>query len=201
MQVLLETRRLILREFTSDDADYLFALDNDPVVMRYINGGTPTSIEIIKKEILPLFLQYDDQCPMSGFWAAIDKSSHKFLGWLVYRSLGVNPQVVELGYRFHQHAWGVGYATEGARALIDKGFREHGVTCVTATAYEENQASRRVMEKLGMTLQRSFRITSRDVVNTDTAHTTSAEVWDGDDVEYSLGAAEWEKFSNYLNDK
>lgn len=103
-----------------------------------------------------------------------------------------------IGYRFHQYAWGLGYATEGARALIDKGFRENGVTCVTATAYEENQASRRVMEKLGMTLQRSFRITSKDIANTDTAYTTPAEVWDGYDVEYSLGIIEWRNLSNSL---
>ncbi len=194
VQILLETRRLTLRPFTPDDAEHLFALDNDPVVMRYINGGTPISIEIIKREILPVFLRHDERFPMYGFWAAIDKTSHRFLGWFVFRTLGDDPHKVEIGYRFYQHAWGFGYATEGARALMDKGFRENGVTRVTATAYEENRASRRVMEKLGMTLQRSFRITSKDIANTDTAHTTSAEVWDGYDVEYSLGILEWREF-------
>lgn len=80
VQILLETRRLILRPFTADDAEHLFALDNDPVVMRYINGGIPISIEIIEKEILPVFLRHDDQFPLYGFWAAINKTSHRFLG-------------------------------------------------------------------------------------------------------------------------
>ncbi len=194
----METKRLILRRFTTADAGHLFDLDNDADVMRYINGGTPTSREIIEKEILPVFLKHDDQFPDYGFWAAIEKNSHKFLGWFVFRSTGRSPHEMEIGYRFHKHAWGAGYATEGARALIDKGFRESGVNCVTATTYEENQASRRVMEKLGMKLRRSFRITSQNLANTDTFHSTSTDVWDGDDVEYSLGMAEWEKFSDYL---
>ena len=67
VQILLETQRLILRRFTAADAKYLFELDNDPEVMRYINGGTPTSLEIIENEILPVFLKYDDQFPAFGF--------------------------------------------------------------------------------------------------------------------------------------
>jgi ribosomal-protein-alanine N-acetyltransferase len=52
MQILLETKRLILRRFTKDDANHLYLLDNDPEVMRYINGGTPTPFEIIQNDIL-----------------------------------------------------------------------------------------------------------------------------------------------------
>jgi len=196
VQVLLTTKRLILRRFTAADAEHLFELDNDSEVMRYINGGTPTSLEIIEQKILPVFLRYDDRFPGFGFWAAIEKNSHEFLGWFVFRSAGENPQEVEIGYRFHKRAWGLGYATEGARALIDKGFREGGATCVTGTTYEENQSSRRVLEKLGMKFRRSFRITSQDFVKMDTSHTTSAEVWDGDDLEYSLEKTEWEKVTS-----
>ena len=203
MRVLLETKRLLLRRFTANDAQFLFELDNDPEVMRYINGGTPTPLEIIEKEILPVFLNHEDQFPTYGFWAAIEKNSHGFLGWFVFRPVAAKStregrHEVDIGYRLHKRAWGVGYATEGARALIDKGFRESGVTCVTATTYEENQASRRVMEKLGMTFRRSFRITSEDIANTDTHHTSTTGVWDGNDVEYSLEITEWKKFRHYL---
>ncbi len=53
-------------------------------------------------------------------------------------------------------AWGKGYATEGSRALIRKGFTESGVQRVTAEAMAANTASRRVMEKAGLTLVRTF---------------------------------------------
>ena len=53
----------------------------------------------------------------------------------------------ELGYRLRKSAWGKGYATEGSRALIRKGFTEYGVQRVVAAAMAVNQASRRVMGK------------------------------------------------------
>lgn len=61
-----------------------------------------------------------------------------------------SPNEVELGYRLHKAAWGKGYATEGSRALIDKGFAEHGVERVAAFMMVVNVASRRVMEKAGL---------------------------------------------------
>ncbi|MGW7551069.1 GNAT family N-acetyltransferase, partial [Streptomyces rimosus] len=47
MRAFLENDRLVLRPFTADDADRLFALDNDPDVMRFITGGRPTSHQVI----------------------------------------------------------------------------------------------------------------------------------------------------------
>ena len=57
MEILLETERLRLRRFTEADADHLFALDNDPEVMRYLNGGMPTPRAVVETEILPGFMQ------------------------------------------------------------------------------------------------------------------------------------------------
>jgi RimJ/RimL family protein N-acetyltransferase len=62
----------------------------------------------------------------------------------------------ELGYRLHRFAWNQGYATEGSRALIEKGFAELGVERVTAQAMAVNIGSRRVMEKAGLRFVRSF---------------------------------------------
>ena len=47
METLLETPRLRLRRFTAVDAEHLFALDNDPEVMRYLNGGVPTPRSVV----------------------------------------------------------------------------------------------------------------------------------------------------------
>ena len=192
MGVLLTTARLILRRFTAADADYLFALDNDPAVMRYINGGTPTPRRVIEAEILPRFMRYDERYPGYGFWAAEEKAGRAFLGWFSFRPTQDRPGELALGYRFRQAVWGRGYASEGARALIDKGFTEWGVACVVAGTYEENLASRRVMEKVGLTFRRAFRPSAAEILNSETSHITSAEVWEGDEVEYALERAEWE---------
>lgn len=194
MEIFLETERLVLRRFTEADADSLVHLDSDPEVMRFLNGGTPTPRHVIEHEILPRFLRSYGDGNGFGFWAAVEKQSGEFLGWF-----GFNPpeggrlDEAELGYRLRRAAWGQGYATEGARALIRRGFTELGVRRVFATTYEHNVASRRVMEKAGMTLVRSFRITPADLAAQGTFYTSSQEVWDGDDVEYALEKADWER--------
>ena len=193
MDSLLETERLWLRRFTKADAGYLFALDNDPEVMRYLNGGKPTTRAIIEAQILPGFMQVDAVNPGFGFWAAEVKYDGEFVGWFSIRPLSHNPQEASIGYRLMRVAWGQGLATEGVCALIDKGFTELGLQRVFATTYEENLASRRVMEKAGMSLVRRFRITVDDLQATATFHTDAVDIWDGDDVEYALTKLDWER--------
>jgi len=67
VQVFLETERLVLRQFTADDADNLVELDSDPDVMRFINGGRPTPREEIENEVLPSFLAYYGRFAGYGF--------------------------------------------------------------------------------------------------------------------------------------
>ncbi len=128
-----------------------------------------------------------------GFWAAIEKDSGEFLGWFHFRPQeGAHPDEVELGYRLRRAAWGKGYATEASHALIRKGFTEMGVRRVVASTYQDNVASRRVMEKVGMTLVRTFRVTPEALAR-ETFGLASPEVFDGDDVEYALEKADWER--------
>lgn len=187
----METDSLALRRFTEADEDNLFDLDSDPEVMRFLNSGTPTPREVIQSDILPRFLRYDARFPGYGFWAAIEKATREFLGWFSFRPSNRAIGEVRLGYRLRKAAWGKGYATEGSRALIRKGFTEWGVQRVVATTYQDNLASRRVMEKVGMTLARTFRITPEDLTNVGTYHVTCTDVWDGDDVEYALERADY----------
>jgi RimJ/RimL family protein N-acetyltransferase len=194
MQVFLETERLVLRRFTAADVDNLVDLDRDPDVMRFINGGMPTPRDVIQNEILPRFLRDYERFAGYGHWAAIEKSTGDFLGWFGLRPAdGGGPDDVELGYRLRKAAWGKGYATEGARALIRKGFTELGVRRVYATTYQDNRASRRVMEKAGLTLVRTYRLTPADLVAAGTTHLPSQDFWDGDEVEYALLKDEWEQ--------
>jgi RimJ/RimL family protein N-acetyltransferase len=181
--VYLETERMVLREFTEDDVDALFELDNEPEVMRYIQPGVPVTREAIVEETLPAFLAYYGRPGGFGFWAAIDKSSGRFLGWFHFRPKpGDDPRDPELGYRLHRFAWGRGYGTEGSKALIDHGFAELGIARVHAETMAVNVASRRVMEKCGMRFVRAF-------------HAEWPVAIPGDehgDVEYAIDRAHWE---------
>jgi RimJ/RimL family protein N-acetyltransferase len=193
MQVYLETERLVLRRFTEDDVDNLFDLDSDPDVMRFLTGGAPTTREAIQTRFLPAFRRYYEHSEGFGFWAAIEKSTGDFLGWFHFRPPeGSSPDEPELGYRLRKSAWGKGYGTEGSRALIRKGFTELGVRRVIASTYQDNIGSRRVMEKVGMTLVRTFRMTAEEM-SAMGYDVVPDDLWDGDDVEYALEKADWER--------
>lgn len=181
--VFLETERLVLRRFTGDDVENLVELDSDPAVMKFINGGRPTPREEIETEVLPAFLGYYERFEGYGFWAAVEKPTGEFIGWFHFRpAKGAPPGEIELGYRLRREAWGKGYATEGSRALIDKGFAELGVERVVAETMVVNAASRRVMEKAGLALARIFHQEWPDYI----------EGQEEGDVEYALLRSEWE---------
>ena len=109
MLTFLETERLLLRQFTPDDAELLVELDSDPRVMRYITGGIPTSRGEIESDFLPAFLDYYQRFPGYGFWAALEKTTGEFLGWFHFRPGPDNPQdQPELGYRLRREAWEIG---------------------------------------------------------------------------------------------
>jgi RimJ/RimL family protein N-acetyltransferase len=163
MWIYLETERLILRRFTLNDVDAVTDLDSDPEVMRYINDGVPTPREEIEHDYLPWWLAYYERGERYGFWAAVERATGEFLGWFHLRPLAGAPQdEPELGYRLKRSAWGKGYSTEGSRALIDKSFREFGARRVVASTAPEHVASRRVMEKVGMTFVREYLMTDPD---------------------------------------
>lgn len=168
MKIFLETERLILRQFTEADVELLFELDSDPEVTRFTKLGDrpnkPTPYNTIKNEFLPKVFRYYEQYQGLGFWAVMEKSSHKFIGWFHFRP-GLDSYMgaklyeendIEIGYRLQRKVWGKGYATEGAKALIRKGFLDLGVERVVASALSENKASIRVMEKVGLKFEQKF---------------------------------------------
>ena len=191
MEVFLETERLLLRQFTPDDVNNLVNLDSDPEVMRFITGGATTTREEVEQVDLPAFMSYYDRCNGYGFWAAMDKSTGRFLGWFHLRPQPGDPvDRPELGYRLLREVWGMGYGTEGARALIRKGFTDLGAERVVATAFRDNLASRRVMEKSGMKLAREYRLTPAQLV--EMLGITSPELIDAEAVEYVITKLAWE---------
>jgi RimJ/RimL family protein N-acetyltransferase len=183
MDIFLETDRLILRRFTESDVDNLVALDADPEVMRFITGGLPTPREEYENDLMPRYLWYYEQFTGYGFWATMEKSTGDFAGWFHFLPAEDAPSdEPELGYRLRKAFWGKGYASEGSRALIDKGFSELGVRRVVAYTMTVNAASRRVMEKCGLSFVRTFFATWPMPVEGD----------EHGDVEYALSRDDWQ---------
>ncbi|MGW8377955.1 GNAT family N-acetyltransferase [Streptomyces sp. ODS28] len=182
-----ETERLLMCPLTPDDLDRLTELDADPAVMRYLNGGRPTPRETLRTQDLPRMLRRHPGLGAGpgtvGYWAARERATREFLGWFEFRPLWeAEPYEVELGYRLRRAVWGRGYATEGARALLRRGFTELGVRRVTAHTMTVNTASRRVMEKAGLRFVRTSFGDWPDPI----------EGSEQGDVEYAMTRAEWE---------
>ena len=155
MSDYLESDRLVLRQFTSQDADQLIELDSDPAVMRFLTGGEPSMPDdVVRDEVIPsLLAAYDRWNGRFGLFAAYEKETGAFIGWFCLRPERSGPlDQVELGYRLRRAAWGKGYATEGSTALVDKGFSELGVSTVWGETMALNVSSQRVMEKVGMSV-------------------------------------------------
>jgi RimJ/RimL family protein N-acetyltransferase len=182
MASVLETERLVLRRFTDDDVDLLVELDSDPAVMQFITGGVATPRSEVEEQVLPAFLRHYARWPDWGFFAADEGVSGRFIGWFHLRPGDEDPDdEVELGYRLRKDAWGKGYATEGARALIDYAF-ERGARRVYAETMVAHVASHRVMEKAGLLFVRTF----------TQPWPYRIEGEEKGDVEYALLRKEWE---------
>ncbi|MFI1866001.1 GNAT family N-acetyltransferase [Streptomyces jumonjinensis] len=157
MSAPLITDRLRFRPLTDSDLGHLFDLNNDPEVMRFLNGGRPTTLEEVRANSLPRLTRHYPCIGGPGFWAADDRATGVFAGWFELRPVAADSAaVVELGYRLNRTAWGRGLATEGAVALIDRAFAGLGVETVTANTMSVNARSRRVMEKAGLRHLRTF---------------------------------------------
>ena len=164
MKIFLETERLILRQFTENDTDNLFELNSDPEVVRF-TPDSQTERSVIQTEMLPKIFAYYEKYDGYGVWAAIEKSSQEFIGWFLFRAVEyasyfapalANKSDIELGYRLRKASWGKGYATEGSKALISKGFEDLGTQRIVSVALSANVASIRVMQKVGLKLEKRF---------------------------------------------
>ena len=160
MDILLQTERLTMRRFTPRDVNNLMTLDSDPDVIRHTGAyfrdhGRPPSRELIQNTTLPNFLERYEKNGPFAFWAAEDRASGAFYGWFQFTPTE-NKGEVELGFRLKKAVWGKGIATEGARALVERGFRDWQVERVVASALLANRASIRVLEKTGLTREGLF---------------------------------------------
>jgi len=154
--VELETARLRLRPFGAADRDAIHAIYSDPEVMRYVGHGAHRTTA----ETARALRGYADALRTRGygFVAVVELSSGVLIGDGGLHPLAGRGPDVELGYTLARDAWGRGYATEIGSALVAHAFEALGVPRVMAQVEPENAASRRVLEKLGMT-ERGVRLT------------------------------------------
>jgi len=147
--MILETERLKLREFTESDWQAVLAYQNDPRYLRYYPWQRRTEAEV--RAFIQVFIEWQAYLQRYKFqWALILKSNAQLIGNAGIRKDNVADHKAELGYEIDPQFWGMGYASEAARAVRDFGFQELGLRRIWANCLEQNLASRRVLEKIGM---------------------------------------------------
>ena len=147
MNIIFETPRLILRQFTEDDAPLIFQLNSDPEIVKYVHEPVLEKEEQARPIITDIILpQYKRKL---GRWAIHTKGNMEFIGWC---GLKYRPELdeIDLGYRLIKKAWGKSYATEAAQNTLDHGFNKLDIRLITSRAHIENFASIKILEKIGM---------------------------------------------------
>jgi len=145
----LESRRLILREFSMSDWPALNAYTSDPEVVKYMPFG-PTTEAQTREHISECLTTAAEQPRRIYELAVVVRAENYLIGTA---TIALHPQEwrhASFSYLLHPHYWGYGYATEAMRTLINFGFRDLHLHRLEDTADTRNQASVRVMEKLGM---------------------------------------------------
>jgi len=153
--MLIETSRLRLREFAEADFPTLHAIVSNAEVMRFSDGVESEAAARAR------LAAYQRSYRERGFgkWAAEDKQSGRVIGYCGFGVEEFDGRLEpELGFRFLPAYWGAGLATEAALACSGHAFSELGFPRFLGFAAPANGASRRVLEKIGMTLlgERSF---------------------------------------------
>ncbi|KAF3889151.1 MULTISPECIES: GNAT family N-acetyltransferase [Nostocales] len=154
----IETARLRLRHFSQNDFQDLYRLYSDAEVMKYLSMRTREQTQASLSKQIQHWQQHN-----FGMWAVVERESGKIIGRCGLGFLD-NTSEVELGYVFDKSYWNRGIATEASKATLKYGFLEAKLERIVAIAKPENTASVRVIQKVGMTYQKSTRYYGHDVV-------------------------------------
>lgn len=144
--LILETPRLIVRQYTMEDAADFFALNSNADVMRYIR---PVKTREECDAFLHDNISFYELHPHLGRWAAFEKETGKFAGSFAIIPIEEESENIQIGYTLMPSEWGKGFATE----LVQHGkkyfFETHDSDILYAITEQLNIASQKVLLKCG----------------------------------------------------
>lgn len=145
----VKTDRLLLRGWQEEDRDPLARLNSNPQVMEFLLNPLSYEESAARLEVYNQHIQEHGW----GLWAVSAPSVSDFIGWIGLWPVGFNAHftpAIEVGWRLLPEFWGQGYATEGARASLQYGFRVLKLNEIVSITVPANVRSRHVMRKIGM---------------------------------------------------
>ncbi|MBD2534941.1 GNAT family N-acetyltransferase [Nostoc flagelliforme FACHB-838] len=151
----LLTERLILREFREEDLDAYAQMCGDEEVMRYVGNGRPLSRGESWRSLAMMLGHW--HLRGYGMWAVEEGASSEMIGRIGCWKPEGWPGL-EIGWTLRREYWGKGYATEAAKISMDYAFEKLGQSDVISLIRPENEASKRVAQKLGERLEETLKI-------------------------------------------
>lgn len=159
MTVIAETDRLVVRPWTAEPADLarLHDMYSRPEVVRYFGGGArPLTDPGQVPDMLRRWAARGSRDGWYGIWAVELRATGQVVGTAMIKQLpGLDDRTltddIEVGWHLHPDSWGHGYATEAARALVEREWAHTGTELIHAVVSPGNEASKAVARRLGMT--------------------------------------------------
>ncbi len=145
--MIIETERLILREWTEKDAAFLFKLNSDPKVIKF-TGDPPFNSA---QDALELIKSYKDYITFGyGRWICELKSNGQAIGWAGLKNQMANEGIIDIGFRFLKSHWNMGFGYEAAQDCLKFGFGKLDLHKITGRTAEENHYSHKILKKIGL---------------------------------------------------
>ena len=174
----LDTQRLLVRRLRDEDLDTLVAYRADPAVMRWQSWDSDDAVK--DRAMIDALKQVEPFAANGYFQFGVElKATRELIGDLYFKMDEAGTQA-ELGYTFAPKYQGQGLATEAARCLLDHAFTQRGLHRVYATTDPRNDASIKLMKRLGMRQEAHFR-----------ENLWFKGAW-ADDVVFAILAREWQ---------
>jgi [ribosomal protein S5]-alanine N-acetyltransferase len=161
MEIVIETKRLILRKFTVDDASFILELLNTPSWLRFIGDRNVHSIEEARQFLLNGYLKSYDTHGF-GFYVAVEKATQNPIGMcgLVKRN---TLEDVDIGFAFMPEFMGKGYGFEAASATLNYAENVLKLEKVIAIVDPENVVSIALIKKIGLQFEKMVRLSADDI--------------------------------------
>ena len=147
--MVIETQRLILREWVESDKDPFIKLNQDHQVIEFLPAALSPEETIRWVDRIHQHFAHHG----FGLWATTRKDTGEFIGYVglsIPNFTAHFTPCVEIGWRLSSKHWGFGFATEAAKQVLDYGFSHLGLSEIVSFTVPLNNRSIRVMEKIGL---------------------------------------------------
>lgn len=151
----LETNRLVLRELTMEDAEGIFACFSNDDVTRFYGQETLKSIEEAEKFVDFFSKNYREKRGIR--WGIERKGTKGIIGTIGFNSWSPKHKRAEIGYEIHPEQWRKGYTSEAVSQVLSYGFDVMDLTRIGAVVFIENEASNKLLEKVGFQKEGTLR--------------------------------------------